>query len=133
MKKQNNIFKFATKELSQDAVICWMLNWVKFPESELHQLGKEMFALLGENDIDIKQEITIHQQFKKADIVVVLHGSRRIIIIEDKVYSSEHDDQIAKYKETLSEESVQRDLGIIGDVITDIKTIYFKTNSIFRT
>ncbi len=127
MGKQNNIFKFATKELSQDAVICWMLNWVEYPESELHQLGKDMFLLLGESDIDVNQKIDIKTQFKKADIVVVLHGARRILIIEDKVYSSEHDDQIAKYKETLSEESVQRELGIMGDIITDIKTIYFKT------
>ena len=127
MGKQNNIFRFATKELSQDAVICWMLNWVEYPESELHQLGKDMFLLLGESDIDVNQKIDIKTQFKKADIVVVLHGARRILIIEDKVYSSEHDDQIAKYKETLSEESVQRELGIMGDIITDIKTIYFKT------
>lgn len=127
MEKQNNIFEFAKKELSQDAVICWMLNWINYPESELHQLGKEMFALLGENDIDIKQEITIHQQFKKADIVVVLHGSRRIIIIEDKVTSSLHDDQITKYRDALKIDQVQRELGVIGEVITDIRAVYFKT------
>ena len=124
MEKQNNIFEYATKELSQDAVICWMLNWINYPESELYQLGKDMFMLLGENDLDVNQKIDIRTQFKKADIVVVLHGTRRILIIEDKVYSSEHDNQIAKYKETLSDESVQRELGITGDYITDIRTIY---------
>ena len=123
----NNIFDFATKELSQDAVICWMLNWVKYPESELFELGKDMFALLGEKEINVNQKITIKTQFKKADIVVVLHGERRIIIIEDKVYSTEHDNQIDLYKKTISDSEVQKELDVTGDAITDIRTVYFKT------
>ena len=41
--KKPNIFEFATKELSQDAFICWLASWAKkeYIESdrELHQLG----------------------------------------------------------------------------------------------
>ena len=29
----NNIFKYATKELSQDAFLCWSINWL----SELYR------------------------------------------------------------------------------------------------
>ena len=28
---ENNIFSFATNELSQDAFICWCLNWINMP------------------------------------------------------------------------------------------------------
>lgn len=29
----NNIFSFATGELSQDAFICWCLNWINEPDN----------------------------------------------------------------------------------------------------
>ena len=28
--KQPNLFDFATKELSQDAMICWLIRWADF-------------------------------------------------------------------------------------------------------
>ena len=36
MKDKNNLFKYATKELSQDAFLCWSINWLN--ESEEHPL-----------------------------------------------------------------------------------------------
>lgn len=29
---ENNIFKYATKELSQDAFICWLVEWINHKE-----------------------------------------------------------------------------------------------------
>ncbi len=122
-----HIFDYATKELSQDAVICWLLNWINYPKAELYELSREMFALLGEKDIK-SQRVTIKTQIKNADIVVVLPDDNRILIIEDKVYSTEHDDQISKYVEAMKDKHVQAtDLGVKGSLITDIRTIYFKT------
>lgn len=125
----NSIFDFATKELSQDAVICWCLNWANFPETELFGLGIDMLSLLGEENYDEDQELIIKTQFMKADIVVLLPKTRRILIIEDKVYSTEHDDQIATYKKKIETEKVQRELGVEGELVnsSDIRTIYFKT------
>ncbi len=34
-----NIFKFATKELSQDALICWLVACAKESEGELRECG----------------------------------------------------------------------------------------------
>ncbi len=124
----NNIFEWATKELSQDAVICWLLNWINYPNSELYGLAQEMFDLLGISDADSTQNITVHTQVKNADIVVVLHDKRTILIIEDKVYSSEHDDQIAQYRELLGQAENQKLLKIKDDTpVEDIRTVYFKT------
>ncbi len=129
----NNIFDFATKELSQDAVICWMLNWIKYPKSKLYDLAKDMFSLLGEKDVDYTQKIDIKTQFKKADIVIVLHDKRKIIIIEDKLYSSEHSNQMERYKKIIASEDVQRDLKIEGEAIPEenIKVVYFKTGYLY--
>lgn len=127
-KISNNIFSFATKELSQDAVICWILNWIKYPESNLHGLSKELFQLLGVGEIDVHQEITIKQQLNKADIVIALHGQKQIVIIEDKVYSSEHDNQIEEYAKHFRELNNQKDLLKNNTGVPySIKTVYFKT------
>ncbi len=128
MNTENNIFSFATKELSQDAIICWMLNWIKYPKSDLHELSKELFNLLGVDDFDVHQEITIYQQLNKADIVVTLHGQRLVLIIEDKVYSSEHGNQIEEYAKYFRELNNQKEL-LRNDTGKPylVKTIFFKT------
>ena len=124
----NNIFSFATKELSQDAVICWLLNWIKYPESELYNLAIDMFDLLGVKDIEKNQDISIKQQVNKADIVVTLHGQKQILIIEDKVYSTEHGNQIEEYRKFFDDLNNQRDyLDNKSNDLYSIKTVYFKT------
>jgi len=127
-KRINNLFSFAKKELSQDAVICWLLNWVNHPESELCNLAIDLFKLLGVQDFDSNQKVTIKTQIGNADIVVALHKQRVLLIIEDKTYSSEHDNQIEKYKRLFSQSAAQKLYGINEDEpFTDIRTVYFKT------
>ena len=38
---ENNIFNFATNELSQDAFICWCLNWINMPIREDNECGRQ--------------------------------------------------------------------------------------------
>lgn len=49
----NNIFSFATGELSQDAFICWCLNWINEPDNvtthRYRQLGLDLLAKLIDN------------------------------------------------------------------------------------
>ncbi|MCR5651319.1 MAG: PD-(D/E)XK nuclease family protein [Lachnospiraceae bacterium] len=124
----NNIFGFALKELSQDAVICWILNCVNYPDSELYGLGCDFFRAISKEEIDRDQKILIYQQKKNADIVVVIPSQRRIIIIEDKVYSTKHDDQINTYKNEFEKMAVQKGvLSIISDIPFDVSTVYLKT------
>ena len=115
--KRNNIFNFATSELSQDAFICWCLNWLNYEDSELRALAVDLLKEFGEEDVFDNQEIIIKRQFKKIDILVVLKGLNRVYIIEDKVHSSESKDQIKKYKEEIRKEYKN----------SEIKTVYFKT------
>ena len=37
----NNMFKFATKELSQDAFLCWLINGINTKDEGLKKLAKE--------------------------------------------------------------------------------------------
>ena len=117
---QNNIFKFATKELSQDALIYWCVNWINYPDDKLYHLAVDILYLFGQGKVDGK--IVIKQQFKKADVLFVFPNENKVIILEDKTFTSEHDDQIAKYKEAV--EASADELGVSNP---EIKTVYFKT------
>ena len=125
--ERNNIFNFATSELSQDAFICWCLNWLNNKDSELRDLAVDLLKAFGEESISDNQEIIIKRQFKKIDIFVVLKGLNRVYIIEDKVHSSESKDQIGGYKRKIKElgKDEKKDLGIDENI--EVKTVYFKT------
>ena len=125
--ERNNIFNFATSELSQDAFICWCLNWLNYKDSELRALAVGLLKEFGEEDVSDNQEIIIKRQFKKIDILVVLKGLNRVYIIEDKVHSSESKDQIGGYKRKIKElgKDEKKDLGIDENI--EVKTVYFKT------
>ena len=115
--ERNNIFNFATSELSQDAFICWCLNWLNYKDSELRDLAVDLLKAFGEESISDNQEIIIKRQFKKVDILVVLKELNRVYIIEDKVDSFESKEQTKKYTEEIEKEYKN----------SEIKTVYFKT------
>lgn len=122
MSGKNNLFDYATKELSQDAFIRWCLEWYNHPErKQLHQMAAELLGLLGETDLPQGQKLDIYLQQDKIDILVILPGQNREIIIEDKVNTGEHSDQIKKYRE--KRRAVSPD--------AEIRTVYFKTGFFF--
>jgi hypothetical protein len=119
MLEKNNLFSFATSELSQDAFICWCLNWINYPNEELYPMAKDIFSnLLEEKDLE-NEKIEILRQYKKIDVLVILKKSKKAYIIEDKTYTSEHSEQIKRYKETIKND--------FKEEINDVKTVYFKT------
>lgn len=124
---ENNIFKYATSELSQDAVICWCVNWINHKNSALYPMASEILMLLGvkENLGDI--ELEIYRQKFNIDILLSLKGQNKMIIIEDKIYSSEHHDQINKYREEILNMSLDEKKDYEIDDNVDITTVYFKT------
>ena len=101
----NNIFSFATGELSQDAFICWCLNWINEPDSltthRYRQLGLDLLSKLIENPsnndvlsrIDIKSidKVILVQQVLNIDVLAIIPQYKLAIIIEDKTSTSEHD------------------------------------------
>ena len=119
MLEKNNLFSFATSELSQDAFICWCLNWINYPNEELYPMAKDIFSnLLEEKDLE-NEKIEILRQYKKIDVLIILKKSKKAYIIEDKTYTSEHSEQIKRYKETIKND--------FKEEINDVKTVYFKT------
>lgn len=120
-----NLFTYATKELSQDAFLCWLMAWAApqyaSADSHLHDCSKQfIFWLLkrkGNIGIESIETLSIKQQHHHIDIIVMVNNEYKILI-EDKIHSREHSNQLTKYYECLLNEGTQADR---------IIPIYFKT------
>lgn len=106
-----NIFHYATKELSQDAVICWLLDWAGRQDAQgedkaLHACGHRFVkALLDEHrarlDGDI-EKVEILQQDHSIDVLARING-RQVLLIEDKTSTSDHSRQLKRYYDAVVE------------------------------
>lgn len=113
----NNIFSFATGELSQDAFICWCLNWINEPDNvtihRYRQLALDLLAKLIDNlsernqlsnvDINSIDKIILVQQVLNIDVLAIIPQYKLAIIIEDKTNTSEHGKQIKSYRDSLED------------------------------
>ena len=105
-----NIFEIATKELSQDAFITWLLKWAddsyKATDEDLHQCGKEFVSTLIKNQYPNFSEsinkVEAGRQWKKIDVWAKVND-KYLIIIEDKINSRDHSEQLTRYKEFAEE------------------------------
>ena len=105
-----NIFNYATKELSQDAVICWLLAWagrqgVQDEEDKaLRDCGRRFVkALLDEHGASLDRDIEkveIRQQDHSIDVLARING-RQVLLIEDKTSTGDHSGQLKRYYEAV--------------------------------
>ena len=103
-KLQPNIFSFATSELSQDAFLCWFLSWAnkKYATTDkgLHQCALAFIAMIfKKHSINPPSEIKnieVVKQYKNIDVLCVIND-KYPIIIEDKILTMHHSDQLARY------------------------------------
>ena len=104
-----NLFNYATKELSQDALICYMLEWAddKFKDSnnKSHKVGVRLLDSFFAKFEDIikpeKYTVEIERQYEDIDVLCIVNKKYHIII-EDKTNTSHHDDQLDKYYNLIS-------------------------------
>ncbi|MDZ7692265.1 MAG: PD-(D/E)XK nuclease family protein [Balneolaceae bacterium] len=120
-----NIFNYATSELTQDAFICWLAAWSHqkhlHTNNELHKTGLLFInRMLRKHDFDLGTEVvspTIKQQHHNTDVVIEVGDF--IILIEDKVHSQAHSNQLERYRKKLKSEFENK----------QIIPIYFQTGS----
>ncbi len=107
-----NLYEFATKELAQDATLAYILAWAdpKYRESHsrLHELGTAMLrALLTANEAHILDvtSLKVQTQVSRIDVLVLVNDDQNglALLIEDKVDSHEHSNQIERYIEAAKE------------------------------
>lgn len=132
MSVKHNLFAFATSELSQDAFFCWALDCLNRDEdSPLYGFGRSFCALLlGRKNDDLPKikGVVIRRQFKHMDVLALVVYSNLTVdalVIEDKVNTSEHDDQIQTYLTELGNllDSLSIEDGRNKDIEEDLKEI----------
>lgn len=120
-----NIFDFATSELSQDAFLLWMLNWAN-PENKEYDDGLYETAqrfvrmLLGKDDSFQINSVRTYKQLNNIDVFAIINENLSLII-EDKVNTGTHDNQLQRYKEWASVQSDFKDL--------ELSCVYLKTGN----
>lgn len=104
-----NLFDYATSELSQDAVLCWLLAWADGAHAErnpaLHDVASHFVqALADEAKLSLPPppwNVVVDRQVHAIDVVAWI-GKTHAIVIEDKVHTHEHSDQLARYREAMA-------------------------------
>ncbi len=121
-----NIFEYATKELSQDAVFMYLFDCYNSKDSEEKKVGQDFLVLLykiqGKTIEKEIERVEIKKQYHNIDVLVLVvykDNSTDYIIIEDKTYSSEHDNQLRRYYKDISDNIDKR-------TINNIYGVYFK-------
>lgn len=100
-----NLFKFATRELSQDAFIAWLLSWAdpaaREADEPLHLTGAALLSqLLERAGVDRPAEVgsvRVQMQVQKIDVLAVVNDEIAVVI-EDKTHTREHSGQLERYR-----------------------------------
>lgn len=122
-----NIFKIATKELTQDAFFTWFIQWAdssnKDFDNKLNECAKEFVKKLISTqiseDIEVKK-VTAGRQWQNIDIWAEINDEI-LIIIEDKTYTTEHSQQLENYKKIATDWCSKNNYRLV--------CIYLKTGS----
>lgn len=124
---KNNLFNYATSELSQDAFICWLTSFAlgTSPDPVLKNCAIQLIKLfvpeLSSVDFTLTQiehQVALSKK-NRLDVLLTVEAVGRVykIIVEDKTYTSEGDNQLQRYVD----EATAKFPGCI------IRGVYYKT------
>ena len=144
-----NIFHYATKELSQDAFICWLVACASRASGDLQKCGLAFVRMLfragassGRASVPVLgpdgKPTAPHEgpcvvsdvevpcpQYKKIDVYFQAQVDRKTVtfLIEDKTNTRDHGRQLQQYLHAVSTDQQDEDL---------IKPVYFKTGYVVQ-
>ena len=107
---KNNLFEYATSELSQDAFICWLASYAHGEaekDAALNECARKMLEIFVP---ELKSKnfklLDVERQVDNVDVLLTVECEEKIykIIVEDKTYTSEHNNQLKRYKGSLEEQ-----------------------------
>lgn len=115
-----NLFHWANKELSQDAFLCWLIQWASKEHAAasgiLHEIGRKLVeALISKSEPFVSQSkpfilpeqstMTIFKQYLRLDLAVRIEtpSGNYALLIEDKVNAEIYND-LAQYRSILEKD-----------------------------
>ena len=133
--RRPNVFCYATKELSLDAMVCWLLAWAERKQeamdTALHACGLRMVkALLGKHHVKLDGDVVaveLEQQNHGIDVLVRVNH-KHVLLIEDKTKTRDHSNQLQRYYKYVRNGQTR-----FGNVSVDcIYPFYIKTGNYQR-
>jgi len=111
MNTKPNIFRIATKELSQDGFFTWLLQWADKDNAvhnhQLNDTAKDFVRFLIQQQHETSaleiRKVDAARQWKNIDIWAEVNDEY-FIVIEDKTNSAQHSEQLERYKNIAIEE-----------------------------
>ena len=136
--RRPNVFSYATKELSQDAMICWLIAWSAvepedYEEWHLRACGDAFVrALLRKHGQELAGPIrraSIHQQDHGIDVLALVEDQkqRHVLLIEDKTDTGERDNQLQQYRDRVTNGETK--VGKQGENWDLLHPLYLKTGN----
>ncbi|MYA36870.1 MAG: hypothetical protein F4030_09960 [Gammaproteobacteria bacterium] len=137
MTKRPNLFDYATSELSQDAFLCWLIQWADHKyatvDPALHRTATEFLKSIGRkfDNNPFKEatalQVEIEQQYKYIDVLVRIKigDQKYALVIEDKTDSTARKGQLEQYRETIKKEYPESNLLLVylktGEILPEAK------------
>lgn len=110
-----NVFKYAKKELSQDAVVCWLLACLDSELPQYREVGLQFIRFLFDKDTidanDVRLADGPYTQYHRMDVYAVVSVRDRLypIIVEDKTNTYLHNNQMKEYCEKVAQRMFPKD------------------------
>lgn len=95
-----DVLKIKSNEVLNSNVLAWLLNPKETHGLEDSFLKKFFKKIIIKNESlksNLFDDVQVYTEFNFIDIMVISHSNRFILIIENKIYTDEHDDQLSKY------------------------------------
>lgn len=142
-----NIFNYAQKELSQDAMICWLLECYHSEDKIYKQIGLDFIKFILEDEtltfenVDLEKE-SPHRQYYHIDVYANIRIGDKIIpvIFEDKTNTYLHGEQHTRYIDVIEDWKTNEKWNEWKDGLFNVsgleweqtRFIFFKTGYIFN-
>jgi len=108
-----NLFDYATSELSQDAFLAWFCKWADktmMDDSELQACAraflKKYIAIQLPDYCEEIHTVDVRRQYEHIDVLLTINDDLRVII-EDKVHTSAHGDQLNRYSKAIEDRKIK--------------------------
>lgn len=146
-----NIFHYAKSELSQDAIIAWLISCATAADSTLTEVGRAFLrfllktelrrdgtvvekAVIGPGDEtlpydgpgDVSDVLDLKTQYRHIDVYcrAEIDGKKISFVVEDKTHTTEHSHQLPRYRRLVQHDDIEEDY---------LKLVYLKTGMAYET
>jgi hypothetical protein len=143
-----NLFNYATSELSQDAFFCWLFEWAnpEYSHDKLHEISLNFINYILEathfdtikdvDSVNIERQEQITGK-RRVDFYIIMYKDnviKNIIVFEDKISTTQHDDQLNAYKDYMNKKFSGQNISYVyikSDIVFENEKTFVENSGYF--